>query len=640
MSLRNKLLVWFVALGFAPALALGVAGYWTGTRVVDELLREQAGQRAERVAHGVERELEDYRRLLDGYAVSDALSEFVADARGAASEAEVSALLDRPELGVVRVHLESFLNSKRASFESVTCFDSAGRKLFRIGATGADGKAELKTADPVLRDHVVPEAAGDAARSPITHAAPYGSALLLTARVPEPQGGAEGALVVEIRLRDLIGVADESEAAPGAGVSRARHEVLALDNAEGVVAYHTDAGLGHRPAEEAMPYFVPVAQRMRSGESGAAEYTAQGGDRWLASFRQVHGLPLSLAVAENYTAASAGVRSAGLVGLGVALAAGFAGVGLLLFYANGAARDFQRLSLGAQAVAKGDLNARVETEDMTAEARGLGENFNHMTERLRAHLTTTSETRQFESFMRLSAILSHDLKNAAAGLSLLVSNMEKHLHREEFRAQAISSLTHATEKLRRLAARLTEPVKSLSGEYRRESRPTDLVRIIRRVLAANVEPHAPLYELEARLPEQLVATVEPDRIENVVENLVINGVEAMGAAGGRITVEAGRLEDGLVFFSVADTGVGMAPEFLRARLYRPFATTKQKGIGLGLYTCREVVEAHGGRLEVESQLGVGTRFRVVLPSSLFTSGDPRTRPQKGAAAAASGEPGS
>jgi signal transduction histidine kinase len=277
---------------------------------------------------------------------------------------------------------------------------------------------------------------------------------------------------------------------------------------------------------------------------------------------------------------------------------------------------------------------------MGAEARELAESFNHMSERLRAHITNTSETRQFESFMRLSAILSHDLKNAVAGLSLLVSNMEKHLHREEFREQAISSLTHATEKLRRLAARLSEPARSLSGEYRHEARPTDLVAVIRRVLAANVEPHAPLYELEARLPDSLVASVEPHRIENVVENLVINSVEAMGAAGGRLTVEAGRLEDGLVYFSIADTGVGMAPEFLRARLYRPFATTKAKGIGLGLYTCREVVEAHGGRLEVESQLGVGTRFRVVLPSSLFSSGDPRSRPQKGAAAAASGEPGS
>ncbi|HEV2762566.1 MAG TPA: ATP-binding protein, partial [Pyrinomonadaceae bacterium] len=141
-----------------------------------------------------------------------------------------------------------------------------------------------------------------------------------------------------------------------------------------------------------------------------------------------------------------------------------------------------------------------------------------------------------------------------------------------------------------------------------------------------------------RLPEKLVATVEPERVENVVENLVINGLEAMGAKGGRLTVEAGKLDGDYVFFSVADTGVGMTPEFLRTRLFRPFSTTKNKGIGLGLFTCREVVEAHGGRLEVESSPGAGTRFRVVLPSRLFNSGERRERPVKATAAAQSALP--
>ena len=76
----------------------------------------------------------------------------------------------------------------------------------------------------------------------------------------------------------------------------------------------------------------------------------------------------------------------------------------------------------------------------------------------------------------------------------------------------------------------------------------------------------------------------------------------------------------------------MSEEFVRERLFRPFSTTKTKGIGLGLFTCREVVEAHGGRLEVQSTPGVGTRFRVVLPSRLFQSGERRERPVKATAA--------
>jgi signal transduction histidine kinase len=221
---------------------------------------------------------------------------------------------------------------------------------------------------------------------------------------------------------------------------------------------------------------------------------------------------------------------------------------------------------------------------------------------------------------------------------MLVSNMERQFHREEFRADAIESLRDATEKLKRTVARLNEPARSLSGEYRIAARPIDLVPIFRRVIAVNAEPSRPLYDIEARLPESLVATVEPDRVENVFENLVINALEAMGAKGGRLSVEAGMLDGDLVFFSVSDTGVGMTEEFVKTRLFRPFSTTKNKGIGLGLFTCREIVEAHGGRLEVESRPGAGTRFRVVLPSRLFISGERRERSVKAMAALRSAMP--
>jgi signal transduction histidine kinase len=122
-------------------------------------------------------------------------------------------------------------------------------------------------------------------------------------------------------------------------------------------------------------------------------------------------------------------------------------------------------------------------------------------------------------------------------------------------------------------------------------------------------------QLETRLPDRLVAAVDAERIERVIENLVINALEAMGSSEGRLTVKGGEDAPGKLFFSVADTGPGMTEEFQRTRLFRAFATTKRKGVGLGLYTCREVVRAHGGQIEVESKVGSGTCFRVVLPSA-------------------------
>jgi len=103
-------------------------------------------------------------------------------------------------------------------------------------------------------------------------------------------------------------------------------------------------------------------------------------------------------------------------------------------------------------------------------------------------------------------------------------------------------------------------------------------------------------------------------VEKVIENLVLNALEAMAGKNGTLTIKAGETDDGKVFISVSDTGIGMSREFMRQRLYHPFATTKKKGVGLGLYTCREVVRAHGGSIDVESEEGAGTTFRVVLPS--------------------------
>ncbi|MCA1616762.1 MAG: hypothetical protein LC800_22255, partial [Acidobacteria bacterium] len=248
--------------------------------------------------------------------------------------------------------------------------------------------------------------------------------------------------------------------------------------------------------------------------------------------------------------------------------------------------------------------------------RALAESFNLMTDRLREQLRREAEARQFQSFFRLSAMLTHDLKNAITGLAMLVSNMERQFHREEFRADAVSSVRDATDKLRSIVSRLSEPVKTLSGEYRRTLRPVDLSALVRRVLQQTAADS--FHEVALSLPDALEARVDPERIERVVENLIVNALEAMGAQRGLLRVAAGRETDGRVFLSVGDTGPGMTDEFLRTRLFRPFATTKAKGIGLGLYTCREVVEAHGGRLEVESEEGVGTRFRVVLPSAPVT----------------------
>ncbi|HEU4765967.1 MAG TPA: ATP-binding protein, partial [Pyrinomonadaceae bacterium] len=123
------------------------------------------------------------------------------------------------------------------------------------------------------------------------------------------------------------------------------------------------------------------------------------------------------------------------------------------------------------------------------------------------------------------------------------------------------------------------------------------------------------HTIELRLPQNVYALVDEARIEEVAENLILNALEAMVQPGGTLTIEAGHTESGAPMFAIGDTGPGMSKIFIENRLFRPFATTKKNGIGLGLYTCREVVLASGGTIDVHSVEGVGTTFRVVLPSS-------------------------
>ena len=123
------------------------------------------------------------------------------------------------------------------------------------------------------------------------------------------------------------------------------------------------------------------------------------------------------------------------------------------------------------------------------------------------------------------------------------------------------------------------------------------------------EPLRGKHTIVTRLPPSLFALVDAARVEEVIENLVLNALEAMVDKGGTLTVEAAETTSGAPMFTISDTGRGMSRSFMDNRLFRPFSTTKKTGIGLGLYTCREVIRASGGSIE-----GAGTTFRVVLPS--------------------------
>jgi signal transduction histidine kinase len=404
----------------------------------------------------------------------------------------------------------------------------------------------------------------------------------------------------------VVGVLDLnavfSTAARGLEASK-RSMIVVLDRT-GKVVYHSEhtANTG--------PEFESIAKAMKANETGVGQFSSASGS-YVAAYAPIPHLNVAVATARNRSEFLSGAHRWGISGLVLALLGALTAGWLLDRHVQKRSRGIVRVSEDLSAIAKGELDRRIILQS-SDDARGLADNINVVTERLRAQIAREEESRQFASFVRISAMLTHDLKNAIEALSLTVGNMERHFDNPQFRVDAMKSLTSATDKLKGIVARLARPLTSLSGEHKRPTN-VDLVPILQRVIAMTAEPMRGKHTIVTRLPPSLYALADAARVEEVVENLVLNALEAMDK-GGTLTIEAEQTPSGAPMFSVSDTGRGMSRTFIETRLFRPFSTTKKTGIGLGLYTCREVIKASAGTIEVDSVEGAGTTFRVVLPS--------------------------
>lgn len=645
MGIRPKLFLVFFTCGIVPMLVFAVANYLSGVRAVEDLLRRDVESEASAAANSIESALLDREEELMALARLLPLRNYARDAakRQPASNAPVNQ--SRPSAaqtattaapasvspngaagdGIpldVRAAVEAFLLNNRSGYTALVCLDANGQPLFRAEAAQRESNSlsvNYQTSD-FLSSSIVPDQRVWTAveQTPLRSAVsqePSGPIIRHTTPLFAADTSAQaprGALVVDLKLNKLCKGAIGNFAGGGSGPRL----FLVLDGGGHVVYHNNDVQL-YRPVMNAMPpSFQTIAESMVAGESGQKSFDSPEHERWLMSYRPIKTAGVFLGVASNETAALQSVRRNGWLSILLSALAGLITAILLTLIARRMERSIERVTAGAVAIAGGQLDQRIEVRS-SDETRLLAESFNQMTDRLREQIASESETKQFESFMRLAAMLTHDLKNAITALSLVVSNMEQQFDRDEFRAEAMESLKESTDKLRSLVAKLSGPVESLSGEYQRP-RPTDLVPHIKRVLKLTAEQAQSQHQVEVQLPSTLVASVDAERIEKVFENLILNALEAMGTQSGTLTVAAGPENDDEIFFSVADTGPGIGEEFQRTRLFRAFATTKRKGVGLGLYTCREIVRAHGGRIEVKSVKGAGATFRVVLPSARFT----------------------
>jgi putative PEP-CTERM system histidine kinase len=214
------------------------------------------------------------------------------------------------------------------------------------------------------------------------------------------------------------------------------------------------------------------------------------------------------------------------------------------------------------------------------------------------------ETKELEAFQAMSAFFVHDLKNTASTLSLMLQNLPVHFDNPEFREDALRGIGRSVRHINDLIGRL----KMLREKLEIKPVETDLNEVVRAALCemGNISP--PFVQEFQPVPKSLM---DAEQVRKVVTNLVLNAREAAGEFG-RVRIGTER-QNGWIVLSVEDNGCGMSPEFMGKSLFRPFQTTKKNGIGIGMFHSKLIVEAHRGRIEVESEQGKGTLFRVLLP---------------------------
>lgn len=216
-----------------------------------------------------------------------------------------------------------------------------------------------------------------------------------------------------------------------------------------------------------------------------------------------------------------------------------------------------------------------------------------------------SQAKQLEAFQAMSAFFVHDLKNTASTLSLMLQNLPVHYDDPAFRDDALRAISKTVNNINDLISRLSV----LRHELAIQAVDCDLNVLVDDFLKHQRAPSG--VELVKELHPLPKLRLDPQQIEKVLTNVLLNAKESLPGVG-RISVQTDRRQDWAIL-TVADNGCGMTPEFLRNNLFRPFQTTKKRGIGIGMFHCKMIVEAHGGRLEVESAPGKGTSFHVLLP---------------------------
>ena len=259
-------------------------------------------------------------------------------------------------------------------------------------------------------------------------------------------------------------------------------------------------------------------------------------------------------------------------------------------------------------VGKGDYSVAIDVK-RNDEIGDLAKSFNQMVRDLRSKERQIIRSEKLATVGKLAAGVAHEINNPLGNISLYTQMLYQKIKDSDARKKLKIIEEQATQ-----AARIVKSLLEFSRQMEPKFKKVNLNDVVNKTLEIlqpqiSINNIKVIKNLNKDLPE---VKADPAQMQQVLVNIINNAIEAM-SGGGSLIVET-RKRDGEVEVSITDTGEGIPEENL-SKIFDPFFSTKGvgKGTGLGLSVSYGIVERHGGRIEVESKVGVGSTFRVILP---------------------------
>ena len=238
--------------------------------------------------------------------------------------------------------------------------------------------------------------------------------------------------------------------------------------------------------------------------------------------------------------------------------------------------------------------------------------FNRMARGLADSRERLRQTERLAAAEEVARRVAHEIKNPLSPIALTLEGLvrTRQTRPQEFDAAFEAAARTIQEEIQRIRG-ILEDFSRFGRLPVPRPRPSDLNGVISQVVTLYAGSSATtrlVADLDAAMP---LVSIDPDRMTEVINNLVGNALQALGGKGGTITVATRRVEEGAEI-RVSDTGPGLPEQVLR-RLFEPYVSTTQGGTGLGMAIVRRIVLDHGGRIEAGNRPGLGAEVRILLP---------------------------